>query len=345
MALSLPTALFALTISLISLLWVRVAFGDEVLMVNGDRLTGKIIQVNQDTVLLKTPYAGVIAITHSQVESLRRAPAQARSNAVELSDAAPGAAADESELNEQQRTAAQTADPSSLTAHAESGEASAFTPGSEFHGRVNFALSSERGNTDKNEVDFDYEVGYRQGWHHFESSGAFEVDTNDDDKTTDKWSTNNRYSRHFPSRWYGGVWLGLKHDRFADLRLRTLAGPVLGYLAFESEALNLSVEAGPMALQDDFYGQSDQDWLGPAWFLNYDQFVWQGRLQPYHRQFGYVALDGKNKHLWQSWTGLRVPLAGGFIGSIEFEYDYDSDPAIKTQSTDTTLRLKLGYEW
>jgi hypothetical protein len=47
--------------------------------------------------------------------------------------------------------------------------------------------------------------------------------------------------------------------------------------------------------------------------------------------------------LWRAWTGIRVPLVAGFIGSVEYEIDYDSEPAIKAETTDTTLRLKLGY--
>ena len=98
-------------------------------------------------------------------------------------------------------------------------------------------------------------------------------------------------------------------------------------------------------LRDDFYGEPDEDFLGSAWFLRYDQLVWQDRLQPYHRQFGYAALDSEDKVLWQSWTGLRVPLADGFAGAVEFEYDYDSNPAVEAKTTDTTVRVKLGYEW
>jgi putative salt-induced outer membrane protein YdiY len=172
-----------------------------------------------------------------------------------------------------------------------------------------------------------------------------EFDTTDGEKTTDKWSTYNQYSRLFPSRWYGAAWLAFKHDRFADLRLRTMGGPAIGYLAYESEALNLSVELGPTVLEDDYYDNVDHESLGTSLSLNYDQLLWRGRLQPYHRQFSYVALDGENKFLWQSWTGLRVPLGGGFIGSLEFEYDYDSTPAVNAKTTDTSLRLKLGYQW
>jgi hypothetical protein len=98
-------------------------------------------------------------------------------------------------------------------------------------------------------------------------------------------------------------------------------------------------------LQEDVYGQPDQASAGGAGFLRYDQLVWQDRLQPYHRQFGYAALDSEDKVLWQSWTGLRVPLADGFAGAVEFEYDYDSNPAVEAKTTDTTVRVKLGYEW
>ncbi|MFP4076439.1 MAG: DUF481 domain-containing protein [Halochromatium sp.] len=186
---------------------------------------------------------------------------------------------------------------------------------------------------------------YRRGWHRLRSLGALELDTNDGEKTTNKWSTFNQYARGFPSRWYGAAWITLEHDRFSDLCLRTLGGPVLGNLVVESEALNLAIEAGAAALQEDFYDQPDQDFLGLNWFLRYDQLVWNGRLQPYHRQFGYVGIDGQDKVLWQSWTGIRLPLSSGLSASIEFEYDYDSNPALEAKTTDTTLRIKLGYAW
>jgi putative salt-induced outer membrane protein YdiY len=327
------------------MLWSHAAVGDEIITTNGDRLSGSIITADADRVLLKTRYAGIIQIERSQVRSLRRGAAQARRVEVESPDAPAMPMTDGAKPNGQDATAVRAAEPSPTPARAESPRPSPFTPASELSGRVNFALSDDRGNTDKSEVDVDYQVEYRHGWHRLRSRGALEFDTDDDEETTNKWATFNQYSRLFPSRWYGGAWLALEHDRFSDLRLRSVGGPVLGNLVFESDALNLAVEAGPAALQEDFYGQPDEDSMGGAWFLRYDQLVWQDRLQPYHRQFGYVALDSEDKLLWQSWTGLRVPLAGGFTGAVEFEYDYDSNPAVDAKTTDTTVRVKLGYEW
>jgi hypothetical protein len=40
-----------------------------------------------------------------------------------------------------------------------------------------------------------------------------------------------------------------------------------------------------------------------------------------------------------------VPLISGVVGGIEYDIEYDSDPAVEAKTTDTTLRLKLGYEW
>lgn len=40
-----------------------------------------------------------------------------------------------------------------------------------------------------------------------------------------------------------------------------------------------------------------------------------------------------------------MPLFGGFVGSLEYEIDYDGQPAAGTKTTDKTLRLKIGYQW
>ena len=40
-----------------------------------------------------------------------------------------------------------------------------------------------------------------------------------------------------------------------------------------------------------------------------------------------------------------MPLVAGFVGTVEYEVDYDSQPAVESLTTDTTLNLKLGYKW
>jgi putative salt-induced outer membrane protein YdiY len=339
--------LSALALLVCSPFWTQAAASDAVVTTNGDRLTGTILNTGPDYVLLRTPYAGVLRIDRNQVRSLHRGTDLGGSEPTETgTETATGGA----ESKPAEPTTAATPTPAgadlaaSTTAAAATTRSSPYIRDGGWSGRVNFALSDENGNSKKSEIDFDYQLNYTSGWHRLRSFGALEFDSNNSDKTKDKWSTFNQYSRLFPSRWYGAAWVTLEHDRFSDLRLRTLGGPAVGYLAFEGDALTLTAEAGPALLLEDFYGQPDNNYGGAAWFLTYEQLVWNDLLQPYHRQFGFVAVDD-DKQLWQSWTGVRVPLAGGFTGAVEFEYDYDSRPAIEAKTTDTTVRLKLGYEW
>ena len=69
------------------------------------------------------------------------------------------------------------------------------------------------------------------------------------------------------------------------------------------------------------------------------------RLQFYINGMGFSSVSGESTDLWTSWAGLRIPLTGGFVSSLEYEIDYDSTPAVAAKTTDETLRLKLGYQW
>ncbi len=85
--------------------------------------------------------------------------------------------------------------------------------------------------------------------------------------------------------------------------------------------------------------------MGPGWRISFDKFVYSDFLQIYHEQSGFLNARDTDKWLWKSWTGLRVPLFGGVIGSVEARFDYDSEPSEDTDSTQATYRLKLGYKW
>lgn len=314
-------------------------------MNNGDRLSGDVMRQEGDLLKLKTAYAGTVEIDWAQVREVRLDEAQEvlldDETVLEVTAVSRG----DGRVILQQDPSAEPKSVDAARVRVIEPEPWELGKGHRLSGRVNFALKIEQGNTDKNEVDLDFELDYRRRWHRLESWGELEYDTSRGDKTTDTWSLDNNYRRLFKSPWYASAWLYFKHDRFADLRLRYLAGPALGYTFAEGQPRNLRAEAGLFYFEDDFYDQTDQRYWGPGWYLDYDQFVWKERLQLYHKQYGVVAADGSNKNLWRSWTGIRVPLAAGFVGSVEYEVDYDSEPAIGTKNTDTTLRFKLGYQW
>ncbi|MGD9265462.1 MAG: DUF481 domain-containing protein, partial [Lysobacterales bacterium] len=217
--------------------------------------------------------------------------------------------------------------------------------GHQFTGRANISWEREAGNSEKTEFDLDFNMDYRWGKYQLLSYGELEYDTTRGFNSSDNWTWFNNLDRSFNGKWYYSGALMFKKDRFADLQLRTLVGPGLGYRFFQSKPLNLRAELGIYYLKDNFYEQQDDSFWGPSWFIDYDQRVWKQRLQLYHRQFGFFAANDTDKYIWRAWTGIRMPMRAGFVGSVEYEIDYDSEPAVEAETTDTTVNLKLGYEW
>ncbi|MGD8208108.1 MAG: DUF481 domain-containing protein [Thiohalocapsa sp.] len=335
----------ALSGALAGLLVFAQSAADEVIMNNGDRLTGTVVRTDQGSLRLETDYAGILSIDLSKVRDVRFD----EPRMVLLDDETKGS------ISEFSRTAERISvrrPGSSEPIRVPPGRVRVIEPepwetgdGGKLSGRVNLAVKSEEGNTDKNEVDFDYRLDYRRRSHRIESSGILEYDTNDGVKNTEKWSMNVKYSRLFEGPWYAAGWILAGHDRFSDLRLRVGVAPTLGYRFFDSAERNLRSELGPGYITEDFYATEDRQFWGPFWYLDYDQFVWKDQLQFYHTHRAFWAVDDTSKQLWRSWTGLRVPLISGIVGSIEYDIEYDSDPAVEAKTTDTTLRLKLGYQW
>lgn len=319
---------------------------DTVVMKNGDRLSGELVRQDNGRLKLKTAYAGTLEIDWEQVSDVKLdAPQEVLLDDGETVLSVTAVLREGGRLTLQQKSPSQP-----MTVNADRVKVIGPEPwelgeGHKFGGRASFALKNERGNTHKNEIDFDFELDYRRRWHRFESWGQLEYDTRSDIKTTDKWSFDNNYRRLFDGPWYASAWLFFKHDRFQDLHLRNLIGPALGYTVEESTARNLRGEVGVFRLHDKYYAAKDERYWGPGWYLDYDQLVWNELLQPYHKQYGIIATNGSNRRLWRSWTGIRIPLAEGFVASLEYEFEYDSEPVVETKTTDTTLRLKLGYQW
>ena len=331
--------------ALVLALLIEPALADTVIMRNGDRLTGEVLRQEGTELLIRTAYAGTITIDWEQVSEVSMdTPAT-----VLLDDERVIRVAALTRENESLRLEAPAGrEPMTVSAnqvrivqpeHWETGH------GGKLSGQINLAIEAQTGNSESTELDVDATLRYRRRWSEFESFGQLEYDTANDQSTTDKWTLNNKYTRFFPkTRWYGAAWLRLKNDRFADVRLRTIAGPAAGY-AFEPGGARLNLEVGPVYLNEDYYTNDNESYWGPGLFVDYEQPVLGERLEVYLNGMGFTALSDASKDLWVSWAGLRMPLSRGFVGAIEYEIDHDDPPAVNAKPTDETLRLKLGYEW
>ena len=320
---------------------------DELIMQDGSRLFGEVIKRENGTLDFKTSYAGVIKVKWAEVSELHADKPMQLMLDDESTRTAQHIKTSEEGIYLDDDIEPDLAEPSLAQS-----ELAFINPdpwrtgeGYKLSGQVNFALEKERGNTDSDEIDIDGDLIWRFRDDRFKMFGELERDRNNNKKTKDKWKLNNAYDHFLDKKWYAGAFLGLEHDRFADLNLRTIVGPKVGYQWFESRDMNLSVEAGPMYVDEDFDKAEDDDYLALGWGINFDKYLFKEFMQFYHRQNGFWSMDDTSNLVWNTWTGLRFPLAWGFVASTEMQVEYDSGAPSDVDEVDTTYTLKLGYAW
>jgi len=337
--------LLSLLVLPVLLISVTPAPADELLMKDGSRLHGKVVKKEDGILEFKTSFAGVIKVQWAEVSVLHAdEPVTVMLENEETISAATIRNTEQAILLE--------GDADEPASSIEPGELAFINPapwrlgeGIRWTGRVNLDLKSQRGNTDKDEFDADAELGMRRKHDRFTLYGQFEKDKNSGVVTDNNWKLNNKYD-YFTSKkfYYGGV-LRFEHDEFADLDLRTVVGPHIGYQFFESAAMNLSTDIGILYVDEDFIDAQDDDYWSLGWHVNFDRFLVPDRVQFYHRHTGLLDTGDSGNLTVNSWTGFRFPVYRGIVASTEAEIEYTGGAPDDVDKTDKTYRVKLGYQW
>ncbi len=321
------------------------AIADELLLKGGSRLIGTVVKQDGGSTLdFSTTYAGVIKIKWSEVDSVQTD--EPMTLLLKNSETR--------EINSAKNT------PEGIATVAESGKAETFTTeeiayvnpepwrlgeGWNWTGKASINLNHERGNSDKDEYEADFSTTFRRIDDRLNFSGDYDRETSNDVLTDDDWRLNGRYDHFVDDKFFYGLNVGLEHDRFADLSLRTIVGPVAGYEFFESKATNLGIAGGPMYVLEDFYDAENNDYVAFGWELHYDRFLIPDRVQFYHRHSGLLSMEDTENFVWNGWTGFRFPVYAGIFAATELLIEYDGGVEGDVDNTDTTVNVKLGYEW
>jgi len=318
---------------------------DELLMKDGSRLLGKVVKKENDTLEFETSYAGVIKVKWSDVSQLTAdEPVK-----VMLEDEST-LVADEIRKTEEATLLASEADaPEQSVAP---GKVTYINPepwrtgqGVKWTGLISLDLELDRGNTEEDDFEGSFETRIRRQNDRFSFNGQYERDKADGTVTKEEWKQGNKYDYFVSEKLYYGALLAFEHDKFADLDLRTRLGPHVGYQFFESRELNLDTNVGLLYVDESYDEAEDDDYWSLGWLIDFDWFLVPDRVQFYHKHTGFQSISESSNLTIDSWTGFRFPLYKGIVASTEAEVDYDGGAPSDVDKTDTTYRVKLGYQW
>jgi putative salt-induced outer membrane protein YdiY len=316
---------------------------DTVILRNGDRLSGQIERIEDGKLSLRTEYAGEVKIDLKAVLSLLSDAEMTvvLENGRRLFGRIDG---DANVLNVAEDPAAvpQTAEVARLTlvqrGHVEMDEW-------EWSGRVNVGASDSSGNSEVTRVNADAEVVTRRHQNRVTVGGRVNYALDHGEESESNANVYAKYDHFVTRRWYAYGNTTLEHDRFKDLRLRTTLGVGSGYQVLQLPRTNFALELGLEHVSSDYYATPDEQFPAVRLASRFDHWLKEDVVQLFQISEGYMNLEDYDRSFVRTQTGLRFPLAAGFLGQLQLNVDWEGNPPPGRGSTDETAILSLGYQW
>ncbi len=307
--------------------WPAIA-ATQVVMKNGDRLSGTLINKIGESLTLDTRYAGTVKLRWSEIaEILSDVPIEVMRADGTLEQVTFGAG-----------DYARHADAEYLNP-----DAARAGRGTVFDGRVNLSLNVTDGNSENERLYGELELKARAQHHRYRLGARGTRASERDTLTASNWLADGQYDRFLGDRRFAYARTSFQNDRFRDLRLRSTLGAGLGYQIIDTPDTQLSIQAGPDYVVEDRYGREDESYGAAGWGIRYAQWLWSRRLQIFHEQDGFWSLEETDDVVVRTRTGLRLPVTGELHATAQLNLDYDNTPALGRTSTDRTWLLGLGY--
>ncbi len=331
---------FTLFLTLVALAAPAVA--DEVVLDNGDRLTGTALGLADGKLSFETTYAGKIFIAWPSVARLTtQGPF-----AVVLDDDSEVVGPLTTPEEERLEIAAEAigepvvVDLGRVVALEEPGR-----PMVTYDGGVSGSLVSSSGNTDSDNRYLEGRFEARTDRNRYTFAVTHNNAEEDGRKSASRSTASLAYDLFYSDRWYLNTNAQLTEDEFQDLNLRSSLGVAAGYQVWERPDASLSVELGASYVHEDFITTQDEDFPAARWALDWEVPLLGAEVGFFHRQQGLLSLEDSDDLVIQSRTGVGFSLFADFVATVQVNYDWDNSPSAGLEKDDTTLLLNLGYEF
>lgn len=320
------------------------ATADTVTLDNGDRISGKVERLRAGKLEMDTPYAGRLWIDAARVTSVETT----GDMTVILRDYS-------------RKTGRLVAGPSGTLAiqttpgapptQVPPDRVAALLPGRigeedwRITGRVNAGLTDTSGNTEVRRTNLDAEAIARRDLDRWSLTLRGNHATDRQQQTAENATVGLKYDRFVTEQlyFYGGS--SLEHDPFKDIRLRTNLGAGAGAQIIDRTHTHLSLESGVDRVRTDYFAGQDLANTALRVAIRFDHWVLPDRAQIFHTGETFLSIDNISRSFTRTQTGLRVPLRDGLLATVQWNLDWDGNPAPGRVSRDQATVVSLGYRW
>lgn len=233
-------------------------------------------------------------------------------------------------------------------------------PRETWHGSVNFAFKSARGNTYENSASV--LVNLKRRWendrlnfdfgYYYDENGTSK---HNKETTQDRWELEGQWDHFLASSFYSYLNSRYEVDDIAGIDYRFRLGGGIGYQwldakdVFNTGKWSFSQEAGAAWIRTE-YAQMTSDTEDSAASVRYAHHlaylpVWRDGLEFFHN-FEYLPqVDDFSIFLAKADIGFTTKLIFNFDLLAKIEWEYNSTPSFGRKKSDTRYIVGLGYKW
>lgn len=323
------------------------ARADQLILRNGDRITGKLEKIVGGKVTFTSDMAGTLTIDVADVRTFATdAPVEIhlRSGTILKQKVK---AADEGRIAIEGDGVLQ---PQTLSI----GDIAAVNPSprapAKWTGNLTGGYTATRGNSRTTSGALDMDLSRRGGKDRVTIKGGYlygkqeDPDTGMEKKTSDKWYASGKYDRFITDKLYGFVNGRVEQDNIADLDNRTAVGGGLGVQWVESDALNLSTEAGAAWVHEKFGTAGGSNNEMSAQFGYHVDAKLNDHVTFLHDLTVWPAFEDFADYFLTAQAELRASITQTIFASAKAVLDYDRTPAAGANKTDMTYIFGIGVK-
>ncbi|WP_155957831.1 DUF481 domain-containing protein [Fodinicurvata sediminis] len=304
-------------------------------MDNGDRISGEVIAIEDDILVLETGYSGRVRIDTTRIERLSDTDENvARNWGRHWEKEHPSAPLHSSKDASEEK-------PAGRTEKQEEAE-------SPWSGTLEIGFAAVEAANTRQEYLVDVENSWAVDDDRLDLNAELRHERAKGDTLVDKQHIGTAYNRYLSERFFIAPGIRYRRDSVADLERRITTVMQAGYDVFDSERQSLSFQAGPGYLRERIEGDGVYEDFLATWGVDYDRRLSNliEGVSFFHEQSGATGVYGDTgRLLFDMETGLRYKIFGDLYLAGIMELELDSAPRGRADQFERTLRLRLGYKW
>jgi len=313
----------------------------EVILTNGDRLTGKILEVKDGILTLETDYSEPIKLKFEAVQKMTS------SEPVELHLTDGEVLKGEITSNTMGQVTV-AAEPGREPVAVKIDNITALNPPpiepASWKGNITIGGNWQDGNTDTMNISAGALAVRKTDNDRFLINFLYNSSEDSGTRTAENTYGQLKYDYFLNPKWYLYLNVDMLSDEFKDINFRTSVGPGVGYQIWEDDDKALGLEAGISYTSEDRDVGEDNDWISARIGANFLYRLFSNIL--FTDQFIiYPNLDDTGEYTLRNEAALVTDIGASWAFRLSNIWERNSDPGPDLEQDDFTSILGLQYSF